>query len=150
MTNPRTSDLCGGSGVDARPARPDQHKPGTDIGTDIPAQLRRRRVASWRLPPLDDGRRDPLDDCDEPLSDAELDSWRAAWMHLDRLALPAIVPQRVLVASVRRGRDRVVSDWGKWLSADAWHGSPLPHLGRCGETRNAYPWASSGARGSAL
>jgi hypothetical protein len=27
----------------------------------IPRQLRRRREASWRLPPLDDGRCDPLD-----------------------------------------------------------------------------------------
>ena len=29
--------------------------------TTIPAQLRRRRAASYRLPPLHDGRRDPLD-----------------------------------------------------------------------------------------
>lgn len=28
---------------------------------DIPAQLRRRRAASWQLPRLDCGRRDPLD-----------------------------------------------------------------------------------------
>ena len=28
---------------------------------DIAAQLRRRREASYRLPPLADGRRDPLD-----------------------------------------------------------------------------------------
>lgn len=32
----------------------------TDAG-DIPRQLRRRRAASRRLPPLADGRRDPLD-----------------------------------------------------------------------------------------
>jgi hypothetical protein len=28
---------------------------------DTPTQLRRRRAASWRCPPLADGRRDPLD-----------------------------------------------------------------------------------------
>ena len=28
---------------------------------DIAAQLRRRREASWRLPPLESGYRDPLD-----------------------------------------------------------------------------------------
>lgn len=28
---------------------------------ELAAQLRRRRSAGWRLPPLEDGRRDPLD-----------------------------------------------------------------------------------------
>jgi hypothetical protein len=33
----------------------------TPAADSIPAQLRRRRAASYRLPPLHDGRRDPLD-----------------------------------------------------------------------------------------
>jgi hypothetical protein len=46
------------------------HDPGTDTtlngsrvtdADDIPRQLRRRRAASRRLPPLPDGRRDPID-----------------------------------------------------------------------------------------
>lgn len=97
MTNPRTPDQCGGSGVDARPARrPDATATAPQ---SRPAQLRRRRAASWRLPPLCDGRRDPLDSAGEPISDAELDSWRAAWCHLDRAGLVAVIPQRVLVAA---------------------------------------------------
>jgi len=36
--------------------------PGTPVvPDDIAAQLRRRREASWRLPPLESGFRDPLD-----------------------------------------------------------------------------------------
>jgi hypothetical protein len=36
--------------------------PATDADRDdIAAQLRRRREASWRLPPLKSGYRDPLD-----------------------------------------------------------------------------------------
>jgi hypothetical protein len=30
-------------------------------GSEVAAQLRRRRLASYRVPPLADGRRDPLD-----------------------------------------------------------------------------------------
>jgi hypothetical protein len=30
-------------------------------GADVPTQIRRRRTASLRLPPMVDGRRDPLD-----------------------------------------------------------------------------------------
>lgn len=39
------------------PTRPDN----ISNATTIPTQLRRRRAASRRLPPLHDGRRDPLD-----------------------------------------------------------------------------------------
>lgn len=35
--------------------------PGEDEKDDIAAQLRRRREASWRLPPMPCGHRDPLD-----------------------------------------------------------------------------------------
>ncbi|MEV7009560.1 hypothetical protein [Streptosporangium sp. NPDC051022] len=62
-------------------------------GPDVREQLTRRRAASRRLPPLADGRRDPLDPPDRPgpcsfgLSRAEL------------------------VAEVRRCRSR---GWGDW------------------------------------
>jgi hypothetical protein len=77
---------------------------GGGVSTEnLPDQLRRRRAASWRLPPLADGRRDPLDSADEPIRDAELVSWRAAWWHLRRAGLEPVIPKRVLVAVVRRG-----------------------------------------------
>jgi hypothetical protein len=80
--------------------------PGQPNPVAVPAQLRRRRAASYRCPPLPDGRRDPLDPVGEPLTDPrELDSWRVAWVHLDRLALPAIVPPLVLATGRARRRD---------------------------------------------
>jgi hypothetical protein len=49
------------------------------------AGLRRRREAGWRLPPLVDGRRDPLDRVEEPLTDAlrrcRREAAQAAWWH---------------------------------------------------------------------
>ncbi len=70
----------------------------------VPTQLRRRRAAAWRCEPLVSGLRDPLDPAGEPLTDAELASWRVAWLHLAELDLPAIVPPRVLVAAGRWSR----------------------------------------------
>jgi hypothetical protein len=67
--------------------------------------LRRRRAASWRCPPLADGRRDPLDPVPEPLTDAELDSWRVAWWHTRRAGLEPIIPERILLAAGRRAGD---------------------------------------------
>jgi hypothetical protein len=53
-----------------RPEAPPESSPATastDVivsqAGDIPAQIRRRREASYRLPPMADGRRDPLDPC---------------------------------------------------------------------------------------
>ncbi len=53
---------------------------------DIPAALRRRKRASFRLPPMPDGRRDPLesDPADRP---AHIEARRLAWCHLHRLGL---------------------------------------------------------------
>lgn len=36
-------------------------KPTLTSAVEIPVQLRRRRAASWRCPPLSCGRRDPID-----------------------------------------------------------------------------------------
>jgi hypothetical protein len=72
----------------------------------IPSHIRRRRAASYRCVPLPGGQRDPLHHpVSEPLTDAELDAWRAAWLHLDRLGLCAIVPPLVLAAGRARRRD---------------------------------------------
>jgi hypothetical protein len=70
-----------------------------------PAQLRRRREASYRLVPLDCGCRDPWPcRCHErchccghepPPSDHELDGWVAAITHLADHGLRAIVPPTV-------------------------------------------------------
>ncbi len=55
--------------------------PPTD---DVPQQLRRRHDAALRLPPLDDGRRDPLLARRPRLSVA---SARAAYFHLEACGL---------------------------------------------------------------
>lgn len=94
----------GGPGDGSRGAAND-HRIADEITTNgSPSQLRRRRGASYRCPPLADGRRDPLDviDVDGPLSDAEVAAWRAAWVHLHALGLPAVVPERVLAAAGSR------------------------------------------------
>lgn len=98
-----------GPGDGSRGAAND-HRIADEITTNgIPSQLRRRRGASYRCPPLADGRRDPLDvidvdgiDVDGLLSDAEVAAWRAAWVHLHALGLPAVVPERVLAAAGSR------------------------------------------------
>jgi hypothetical protein len=96
-------------GNDGRPGEgsrgaANDHRIADEITTDdIPSQLRRRRGASRRLPPLASGLRDPWDVIDGPLSDAEVASWRAAWGHLHALGLPAVVPERVLAAAAGSG-----------------------------------------------
>ncbi len=71
---------------------------------DTPAQLRRRRRASWRLPPaLDDGHRDPhhLPD-DDDLSAGALVAWGMAIDHLLEAGMCPVVP-----VAVRRARRSV-------------------------------------------
>jgi hypothetical protein len=95
MRNPRTSD------AGAARELVDHHGDVLTIppASDLPAALRHRRAASWRCVPLGCGRRDPLDDRNEPeITDRELASWRAAWRHLHLLNLPAIIPRRVVAA----------------------------------------------------
>jgi hypothetical protein len=79
----------------------DESRPGqggnrnTDAIT-IPAQLRRRREASRRLPPLRDGRRDPLDPCpddDRPAVIVITEDRHSCYFHGS---------ERVLRAAVRR------------------------------------------------
>jgi hypothetical protein len=73
--------------------------PRLDLLTDYLAGLRRRREASYRLPPLDCGCRDPWPcRCYEPPpSDHQLDGWVATIVHLADHGLQGIVP-----VSVRR------------------------------------------------
>ena len=60
-------DKRNGPGVITPQPAPDAKTPATrskpivQPAGDIPAQIRRRREASYRLPPMADGRRDPLD-----------------------------------------------------------------------------------------
>ncbi|MDP9394867.1 MAG: hypothetical protein M3Q27_11750 [Actinomycetota bacterium] len=68
------------------------------VADDIPAQLRRRREASLRLPPLAGGMRDPWLVPRPPLSVA---SARAAWLHLYELGLMSETVDRVLRDSAR-------------------------------------------------
>jgi hypothetical protein len=106
MKNPRTGESD--AGASEAVSRPLDCAQDTASPSDLPAQLRRRRAASWRCEPLPGGQRDPLNDDgfdDEPLTDAELDSWRAAWQHLNRLGLPALVPARVVAAGQTQHRE---------------------------------------------
>ncbi|MGH3542481.1 MAG: hypothetical protein ACRD0H_04700 [Actinomycetes bacterium] len=112
MTDPRTDGVRGSDESVATAGRP-AHDIPHPRHSDIPAALRRRRAASWRLPPLADGRRDPLDSADEPITDAEIDAWRATWLHLHRLDLPAVVPAHVLAAGRARRRTGRYRDHGE-------------------------------------
>lgn len=61
----RSHDGCpAGGGRPFEPSSQSCDKPTVDAPSpyrSISAQLRIRRAAAWRLPPLPDGRRDPLD-----------------------------------------------------------------------------------------
>ncbi|MGH3549766.1 MAG: hypothetical protein ACRDQU_17000 [Pseudonocardiaceae bacterium] len=103
MNDPRTEGVRGSDESVATTGRPAHDIPDTRH-SDIPTQLRRRRAAACRCPPLPDGRRDPLDSADEPITDDEIDTWRATWLHLHRLDLPAVVPAHVLAAGRARRR----------------------------------------------
>ncbi len=63
------------------------------MNTPVPAQLRRRREASLRLPPLADGRRDPWPPARPPLS---VESARLAWLHFYDLGLMSETVDAVL------------------------------------------------------
>lgn len=68
--------------------------------TAIPTQLRRRRAAALRCPPMADGHRDPhRDRADDPVTSAEVCSWRAAWRHLHALGYRVDVPARVTASA---------------------------------------------------
>lgn len=72
-----------------------------DIRADILAQLRRRRAASWRLPALDDGNRDPHRLPDDDLSAGALAAWGMAIDHPLDAGLCPVAP--VAVRRARRG-----------------------------------------------
>lgn len=106
MTNPRTGSDAGVRESIDHHDDDSQILPAAASPSDIPAQLRRRRAASRRSEPLESGLRDPLDHpVHEPLTDAELDSWRAAWRHLHALELPAVIPERIILAAGNHAGD---------------------------------------------
>lgn len=80
----------------------------------IPAQLRARRTAAGRQPPLDCGCRDPWPcrcSTEQPPSDQALDGWVAAALHvLDTGQIP-VFPREVCRALWRRGGpDRALAE----------------------------------------
>jgi hypothetical protein len=106
-------------GAERRPGLSDRgdadHRIADEITTNgIRSQLRRRRAASRRLPPLASGLHDPLDSVSEPLTDAELASWRAAWWHTRWVGLEPVIPERIWLAAGSRAGDpalhRMVED----------------------------------------
>ncbi|MGH3548287.1 MAG: hypothetical protein ACRDQU_09265 [Pseudonocardiaceae bacterium] len=102
MTNPRTGwDAGVRESISHHGRRPKQNNPSTDI----PHQLRCRRVASGRCEPLRDGRRDPwIDQVSDDWTDRELTAWQAATEHLRNAGLYGKwqVPDSVRVAWQRR------------------------------------------------
>jgi hypothetical protein len=95
MTTKEPPAWRAGGTADERSADPDS--------VTYPAQLRRRREASWRLPVLESGRSDPWHYDDPPLTDHQLDAWDATIHHLATFYLPAIVPAPVRRALRERG-----------------------------------------------
>lgn len=80
---------------------------------DYIAGLRRRRGAAWRLVPLDCGCADPWPcRCTQPpLSDAALDGWRAAAVHVLAEGQTPLLPIEVRRSLWRRGgSDRALAE----------------------------------------
>ena len=69
---------------------------------DLPAQLRRRRAASRRLPVLDCGCGDPWHAGHLEASPRNIQAARAAWWHLREFGLLSEDSERVLAESARR------------------------------------------------
>jgi len=78
-----------------------QHTGGQPVATSILAQRRMRYDAALRLPPFDEGRRDPLELVDDDLSPVSLAAWQRALEHLDALGLTGLPPAHV-AAALRR------------------------------------------------
>jgi hypothetical protein len=96
-----------------QPAAPSESTWGTCEHNAIPRQLRRRRAASWRLPPLDCGCRDPWPcRCTEPpLSAKMLDAGRQAAEDILRSGYVPLLQFEVLRALYRRGgSDRALAE----------------------------------------
>jgi len=90
----------------------DPNRPGRLCGTDTVSQLRRRRHASWRLPSLQCGCRDPSPcRCTDPsLSERQVDYWRDAAVHVLSTGCMPLVPLEARRALWRRGgADRVLA-----------------------------------------
>jgi hypothetical protein len=80
-------------------------EPTASVG-QIPAQLRRRRAASWRLPPMPScGHRDPIDCRNVPpgRSAADVRAARRAWRHLRDHGLTSEVVAKAI--ALRDGGD---------------------------------------------
>ncbi len=69
---------------------------------DISVQLERRRFASRRLPPLDDGQRDPWM---APRSALSVESARAAYFHLEACGLLSELVVDALARQIARRRE---------------------------------------------
>ncbi|MGH7745377.1 MAG: hypothetical protein ACREQ5_11375 [Candidatus Dormibacteria bacterium] len=102
MNDPRTEGVRGSDESVATAGRP-AHDIPHPRHSDVPAQLRRRRAASWRCPPLAGGRRDPWDDPHpDHWTEHEVDSWSTSMKHLAAAGLPGLLPPSALVAVQRR------------------------------------------------
>ncbi|SNR49711.1 hypothetical protein SAMN06265360_107192 [Haloechinothrix alba] len=65
--------------------------------TDTPAQLRARRAASYRFPPMECGHRDPVDCYPRP---RDINAARLAWWHLREHGLLSEHVEAVLAEEV--------------------------------------------------
>jgi hypothetical protein len=68
----------------------------TDEPASLPTQIRRRRAASYRLPALVDGRRDPLQPPVMPGGRHDAVGAERAWRHLCDAGLQSELVERVL------------------------------------------------------
>jgi hypothetical protein len=85
---------------------------GRVYGNELAAQLDARRTASWRLPPLGCGCRDPLE-CrctPPPPTERMVDAGRAAALHLLELGhTPILEPGTLRGLWARSGHDRALA-----------------------------------------
>jgi hypothetical protein len=108
----------------APPTTTDPRRSGRLRGADTVSRLRRRRCASWRLPSLDCGCRDPWPCCctDPPLTERQLGGWRDTARHLLHSGRIPLLPLEVRRALWRNGgSDRALAQ----LLADASSGEAV-------------------------
>ncbi|MCZ0731879.1 hypothetical protein [Mycolicibacterium iranicum] len=81
------------------------------MADSIARQLSRRRIGSYRLPPLESGYRDPWRYDDVPLTDKMVDAGRSAALHFLADGQVPILKPKVLEALWRRGgEDRELAE----------------------------------------
>jgi hypothetical protein len=111
------------------------------MSADIPKQIRRRREAADRLPPLEDGARDPLDRRigRSPYPSTLRREYKAASVTLDESRGVVLVRGRAVADVMRRyGMVPLFCAAGRGWCVDAHHVSDLLAILECEQYRVSY------------